>query len=150
MFARIEEISTLSGTSMTYVLIHIWDTKKACMDKDKPVGDNQFVMDLYKTSERVVKDSRGRYKTQDGRFISPENAKKGEIWEMEHYQVNVAQEIRTNIEEYLDERKALEGTKDSYLAFHAKPAMVRTQDNPRGILSMSDVMGLVGEGVLVR
>ncbi len=149
MYAKIQEISTLSGTPMTYVLIHIWPTKKASAT-ELPSGDNAFVMDLFKTSERVVKDAQGRHKTHEGQFIHPDRAKGSELWEMETYNIDVAAEVMANIEEYLERRKELEGNKDSFPSFHARPALVRTQDNPRGILSMSDVMGLVGKGVSVK
>lgn len=150
MYARIQEISTLSGTSMTYVLIHIWPTKTACEKGEKPAGDNQFVMDLFTTDQRVVQDENGRYKRQDGIFTDPSNAKPGDLWELETYNVDVPSEIKANIEDYLTRRKKLEGTEEAFPNFHARPALTRCKDDPRGILSQSDVMALVGGRVIVK
>lgn len=149
MLAIVKEVSTLSGTPLTYVLVHIWTSKKEFVQGDEPSGDNQFIMDLCKTQERRVKDGQGRYKTVEGKFVHPDRAKGGEIWEMDTYHVEVADEIMINIGDYLERRKKAAKTKSPYPAFHAQPAMVRTRDNPRGILTMTSVQNLTSRGIEV-
>ena len=47
MHAKIIEISHLTDTPMTYVLIHIWGSKADyTKNLEEPTGDNQFIMDL--------------------------------------------------------------------------------------------------------
>ena len=151
MFAKIMEISTLAGTPMTYVLVHIWPSKAAQVkDPEKPTGDNQFIMDLVLTDTRPVLDGQGRHKTLDGSFIHPDRVKGGEDWEVETFKVAVAAEIQANIEEYLGKRKSLSKTKNPYPDFHARPALVRDSNDPHGILALSDVQGMVGKVVTVK
>lgn len=150
MLAIVKEISTLSGTPLTYVLIHIWSGKKVYDDGDEPSGDNQFVMDLYKTLDVKVKDTQGRYKTTEGKFVHPDRATGDEVWEMDTYHIEVADEIMENIREYLEVRKEASKTKNPYPAFHAQPAMVRTRDNPRGIITMTSIQNLVGKAVTIK
>lgn len=144
MYTKIVEISTLAGTPYTYVLIHIWLHRASYQAKEEPIGDNAFVMDLLRTDLRYVKDSQGRLKTLDGDFIHPDRATGSEEYEREEFNIDVPQEILTNIRSYLARRKKLEGTENAYPTFHARPALTRSEDNPRGILSMSDVVDLVG------
>ncbi len=150
MLAKIMEISTLVGTPMTYVLIHIWPSLAAQKRSEEPSGDNAFVMDLVQTEQRMVQDSRGRYKRLDGVFVHPDRATGDEEWEQETFKLNVPEEIKRNIEDYLARRIERTGTKDSYPDFHARPALVRSKDDPRGILGMSDVQVLVGSEVTVK
>lgn len=142
-FVKIVEISTLADSPYTYVLIHIWGSKADNKSKE-PIGDNAFVMDLLKTDLRYIKDSQGRLKTSDGDWVHPDRATGNEEYEQEEFNIDVPQEILTNIKAYLARRKKLEGTKDAYPSFHARPALTRNTEDPRGILSMSDVMGMVG------
>lgn len=151
MFAKIMEISTLAGTPMTYVLIHIWASEAShTKDPEKPTGDNQFIMDLVLTDTRPVLDGQGRHKTLDGRFIHPDRADGSEDWEVETFKVEVAAEIRAHIEEYLGKRKSLSKTKNPYPDFHARPALVRDNQDPRGILALSDVQGMIGRVATVK
>jgi hypothetical protein len=150
VLAIVKEISTLSGTPMTFVLVHIWASKDAYAQGDDPSGDNQFVLDLYKKQEVRVKDSQGRHKTVEGNFVHPDRAIGSEVWEMDTIRVDVPAEILGCIEEYMVDRKRASKTKNPYPAFHARPALVRTKDDPRGILAMSDVMNLVGKAVETR
>lgn len=147
MFTKIVEISTLAGTPMTYVLIHLWPTMAAHKRGDKPSGDNAFVMDLIQTDQRMVEDGKGRFKRMDGVFVHPDRATGDEEWELESFNLDVPTEITNNILSYLKRRQKKSGTKDEYPAFHARPAFVRSKDDPRGILAMSDVQALVGKEV---
>lgn len=150
MLAKIIEISTLVGTPMTYVLIHIWSSKAAQKRGEEPSGDNAFVMDLVQTEQRMVEDNQGRYKRTDGVFVHPDRATGDEEWEQETFRIDVPEEIKGAIEAYLASRLKKVGTEDEYPAFHARPAMVRSQDDPRGILAMSDVRAMVETEVTVR
>ena len=147
MFTKIVEIGTLVGTPMTYVLIHIWPTKSAHDGGKEPSGDNVFVMDLIQTDQRMVKDSKGRLKRTDGVFVHPDRATGDEEWEQEIFNLDVPQEIKANIGAYLLRRQKRVGTKDAYPPFHARPALLCSQDDPRGILAMSDVKALVGKEI---
>ncbi len=150
LFGHIVEISTLSGTPYTYVLLHLWPNKKSYEAGDEPSGDNQFVMDLYKTREQRITDSQGRHKTLEGKFVHPDRAKGDEDWELSISHVDVAAEIKANVRAYMVRRLELDGTEDEYPAFHAQPFVVRTQDDPRGILARSDVQNLVTKVVTVK
>lgn len=143
-YTKIVEISTLAGSPYTYVLIHIWLSRSSYQAEEEPVGDNAFVMDLLKTDTRLIKDTKGRLKTLSGEWVHPDRATGDENYELEEFQIDIPQEILTNIRAYLARRKKLEGTKNAYPAFHARPALVRNEEDPRGILAMSDVMGMVG------
>ena len=46
MLAKIVEVSTVTDTSLTHMLIHIWSSKASYDRDDKPSGDNAFVMDI--------------------------------------------------------------------------------------------------------
>lgn len=150
MLAVVKEISTVSGTPLTYVLIHIWISKKDYDQGDEPSGDNQFIMDLHKTQERRVRDSQGRHRTLEGKYVHPSRVTGDEDWEMDTYHIDVSTEIMANVCAYLDRRKKAERTKNPYPAFHAQPAVVRTRDNPRSILTMTGVQNLVGKVVTVK
>ena len=80
----------------------------------------------------------------EGEWVHPDRATGNENYELDMFNIDVPQEILTNIKAYLSRRKKLEGTKDAYPDFHARPALTRSEDDPRGILAMSDVMGMVG------
>lgn len=147
MYTKIVKIGTLVGTPMTYVLIHMWSTKSDHDEGKEPSGDNAFVMDLELTEERMVEDGAGRYKRTDGEFVHPDRATGDEEWEQETFKLDVPQEIKDNISAYLQRRKKKSGTKDKYPDFHARPALLHNQDDPRGILAMSDVQALVGEEI---
>lgn len=147
MYTKIMKIGTLVGTPMTYVLIHMWVDKSAHDEGKEPSGDNAFVMDLIQTDLRMVEDGKGRYKRADGEFVHPDRATGDEEWEQETFNLDVPQEIKDNISAYLQRRKKKEGTKDEYPGFHARPALLYSRDDPRGILAMSDVQALVGEEV---
>ncbi len=150
MLAIVKEISTLSGTPMTYVLIHIWPSKKEYGRGDEPLGDNQFIMDLFKSWEVRVKDSQGRHKTVEGKFVHPDRATGNEVWEKDIHHIEVADEVMKNVREYLEARKKASKTKNPYPVFDAQPAMVRTRDNPRGILTMTSVQNLVGKAITIK
>lgn len=143
LLGKIVEISTLSGTPYTYVLLHLWPNRKSYDAGDEPSGDNQFIMDLYKTREQRITDSQGRHKTLEGKFVHPDRATGNEDWETAISHVDIAAKIEANVRAYMAERVKLAKTKDAYPVFHAQPAMVRTRDDPRGILARSDVQNLV-------
>lgn len=145
---RIVEISTMAGTPYTYVLIHMWLSRESYRAEEEPIGDNAFVMDLLTSDTRHIIDSKGRFKTHSGEWVHPDRATGNEDYELEEFQVDVPLEILTNIKAYLSRRKRLEGTKNAYPDFHARPALTRCKDDPRGILSMSDVMSMVDMEIL--
>ena len=81
MYAEIKEVSTVEGTPLTYVLIHIWNSKSAHDTGKDPIGDNDFRMQLYPTGERIVTGAQGRLKRLDGVFVHPDAATGDEEWE---------------------------------------------------------------------
>ena len=150
MYAKIKEISTVEGTPLTYVLIHIW-ANKALHDQGKAsIGDNDFLMELYPTGQRVVQDAQGRYKRIDGVFVHPDAAIGDEEWERETFNIDLPVQIRENIVAYLGRRDRVKRTKGAFPRAHANPTTRRSQDDPRGILGRSEVQDLVGTGAESR
>ncbi len=150
MYAKIVEISTLEGTPLTYVLLHIWSTKAAFKRGDPPDGDNDFLMDIHPTGERRIEDAQGRFKRIDGVFVHPDRAVGDEQWEMETFNTDIETQIKGNIETYLSRRIALQRARSPLPKFHADRAAKRSQDDPRGILVKSEVQALVGKEVAVK
>ena len=149
MYGIIKEISTVEGTPLIYVLIHIYTSEGSYNTGKDPIGDNDFLMDLYPTGERIVQNSQGWYKRLDGTFINPVLIVGDEEWERETFNNDLATQIQDNVGNYLGRRDKVKNRKGKFPSNHSSHIKT-SQDDPRGILVKSEVQDLVGIGVEQR
>lgn len=147
MYGEIKEVSTVEGTSLTYVLVDFWLTQASHDRGDDPVGDNDFMMELVTTTTRIVTDAQGKLRRADGVFVAREDVVGGEDWTMETVSLDLAKLIRANIQDYLSRRVA---NPTAFPAWHATPTIQRDQTDPRGVLAKAEVKTLAGTVVPER
>ena len=146
MYGVIKEVSTVEGTPLIYVLVHVYVSKGSFESGKDPIGDNDFLMDLYPTGQRIVQNTQGWYKRLDGTFINPVLIVGDEEWERETFNNDLASQIQENIGDYLGRREKVKNRKDKFPKHHSSHIKT-SKDDPRGVLVQSDVKALVGQGV---
>ncbi len=137
MLYRIVEVSTDKASGHTYVLVHFWGEKAAFNVAKPPDRINDFLMQLRPTGERIVTNTAGWPKREDGVFVDPETLdpeKPEPKWEWETFDRDLPAEIKVNIEAYWHRAEA-----KGYPANHTSRYIQRNESDPHGVLARPDV-----------
>lgn len=143
MFYKYKGIDTVADSikpgrmELTYVPVWFWTDEASYLRGDKPIHQQDFMMQLPVKGSRAIFDVDGNVKLIDGTFIPPDELKPEHKLEREEYDINIALWISENIERYLAT------TPSHRLQGDATSKGVRlSNDDPRGVLASPSVIAL--------
>ena len=148
MYYEVEAVQRVQrgGSNDYYVLVHAWLSFFHVEIGLPPYLTEEFHIRRASSGKRIRRDSRGRFRTRDGRWIDPltllDTSRPAPEWEYQLFTVDIREEIREVVETTL-ESQLVDRWQGDRTGDHTKPMY----HHGRRVFQKATARPMRGEGV---